>query len=109
MGSKRAGRQGNQAGSAPVAVALPADFRIGAQVELHAGLLEALRAGWVEVDGGAVERTDTAGLQHLLLLRMAIERAEGSFTWKGASKALGEAAETLGLRTILQLPAAGLA
>ncbi|HET8764485.1 MAG TPA: STAS domain-containing protein [Rhodanobacter sp.] len=101
MGGKRAARQGGA-----VTVALPADCRIGAQAALHAELVPALRASAVELDGSAVERADTAALQQLWLFRRALEQHGGTLAWKGTSQALADAAATLGLTTILQLPAA---
>lgn len=100
MGGKRAAKQGGA-----VTVALPADCRIGAQPALHAELVRALRAGAVTLDGAPVERADTAALQQLWLFVRALEQCGGTLTWKGASKALDDAAATLGLTTILQLPA----
>lgn len=100
MGGKRAAKH-----SGAVTVGLPADCRIGAQAALHAELVAAVSAPTVELDGTQVERVDTAALQQLWLFARALEKHGGAFTWKGASKALDEAAATLGLTAILQLPA----
>ncbi|TAL75003.1 MAG: STAS domain-containing protein [Rhodanobacter sp.] len=100
MGGRRATKQGGM-----VTVSLPADCRIGAQVAVHAELVAAVQASAVALDGTRVERVDTAALQQLWLFARALEKHGGALTWKGASQALEEAAATLGLTTILQLPA----
>lgn len=90
-------------------VRLPADCRMGAQAALKAELLGALNAGVIVLDGGPVERVDTAGLQMLVLFRRELEARGGTLRWHGTSDALNEAASLLGLAQLLDLPAAALA
>ncbi len=74
----------------------------GVKQALQAGLA----AGALSVDGGAVERVDTAALQLLLAARRDAAKASVAFTWLGASDALRDAAALTGLAQTLELPAA---
>ena len=95
--------------AAPVALVLPADCRIAAQVALKQALMEVLETDGIVLDGRAVERTDTAALQLLTLFQREVKARGSSLSWCGASDALNEAAGLLGLTQILELPAAALA
>ncbi len=95
--------------AAPVALVLPADCRIAAQVALKQALMEALETNAIVLDGRAVERADTAALQLLTLFQREAKARGSSWSWCGASDALNEAAGLLGLTQILELPAAALA
>lgn len=95
--------------AAPLALVLPADCRIAAQVALKQALMDALETGGIVLDGRAVERTDTAALQLLTLFQREVKARGSSLSWCGASDALNEAAGLLGLTQILELPAAALA
>lgn len=90
-------------------VLLPADCRMAAQAALKAELLGALKAGAIVLDGGQVERVDTAALQLLVLFRRELDARGGRLHWRGTSDALNEAAGLLGLAQLLNLPAAALA
>jgi phospholipid transport system transporter-binding protein len=90
-------------------VRLPADCRMATQAELKAELLGALEANAIVLDGGQVERVDTAALQLLLLFRRELDARGGMLVWHGASDALNEAAGLLGLAQSLNLPATALA
>jgi phospholipid transport system transporter-binding protein len=95
--------------AAAAGVRLPADCRMAAQAALKAELLGALAANAIVLDGGQVERVDTAALQLLLLFRRELDARGGTLVWHGASDALNEAAGLLGLAQLLNLPAATLA
>ncbi|MFC5436770.1 lipid asymmetry maintenance protein MlaB [Rhodanobacter umsongensis] len=88
---------------------LPADCRMAAQAALKAELLGALGAHAIVLDGGQVERVDTAALQLLVLFRRELDARGGTLGWHGTSDALNEAAGLLGLAQLLNLPAAALA
>ncbi len=88
---------------------LPADCRMAAQAALKAELLGALEAGGIVLDGGQVERVDTAALQLLVLFRRELDARGGTLGWHGTSDALNEAAGLLGLAQLLNLPATALA
>lgn len=90
-------------------VLLPADCRMAAQAALKADLLGALEAGAIVLDGGQVERVDTAALQLLVLFRRELDARGGTLGWHGTSDALNEAAGLLGLAQLLNLPATALA
>jgi anti-anti-sigma regulatory factor len=90
-------------------VLLPADCRMAAQAALKAELLGALGAGAIVLDGGQVERVDTAALQLLVLFRRELDARGGTLGWRGTSDALNEAAGLLGLAQLLNLPATALA
>jgi len=120
MAGKRARQQDGDgqpatAGVAPpgggdaASVQLPADCRMAAQAALKAELLGALPAGAIVLDGGQVERIDTAALQLLVLFRRELDAGGGTLAWRGASDVLHEAASLLGLAQLLNLPAATLA
>lgn len=105
MSNKRAAKNADDQHDDGAVVVLPADCRMAAQADLHAQLLEAAKAGGVQLDGNEVERVDTAALQQLLLLQRELHGGGGALVWRGASVALHEAASLLGLATILELPA----
>ena len=122
MAGKRAARQrdtGEQpvkasaaapAGASEAArVLLPVDCRMAAQTALKAELLGALEAGAIVLEGGQVERVDTAALQLLVLFRRELDARGGTLGWHGTSDALNEAAGLLGLAQLLNLPAPALA
>jgi anti-anti-sigma regulatory factor len=91
--------------AASAMVALPADCRMSAQGGLMAELLRALDEHAIVLDGQAVERIDTAALQLLALFRREVTTRGGKVSWRGPSVALHEAADLLGLATLLELPA----
>ncbi len=86
-------------------VALPADCRMSTQNSLMGDLLRALDERAIVLDGQAVERIDTAALQLLTLFRREMTTRGGTVSWRGPSVALHEAADLLGLGTLLELPA----
>ena len=98
-----------EAAVASVALVLPADCRIAAQIALKQALMDVLDACEIVLDGSAVERTDTAALQLLTLFQREVKARGSTLSWCGTSDALNEAAGLLGLTQILELPAAALA
>jgi phospholipid transport system transporter-binding protein len=100
----KAGTQRKVDGQA-CSVALPADFRLAALDEVKASLLEALEAPSAQLDGGAVERVDTAALQLLVAYRRAAAARGQQPAWQAVSAVMREAAGVLGLQQALELPA----
>ncbi len=92
--------------AASAMVALPVDCRMSTQAGLMAELLRALDERLIVLDGQAVERIDTAALQLLALFRREVGVRGGTVSWREPSAALHEAANLLGLGTLLELPAA---
>jgi ABC-type transporter Mla MlaB component len=90
---------------APAALALPADLGIEHAAALKALLLPvAAQAVTVRIDGAAVSRLHAAPLQ-LLAAFWRDRRDRGLATdWVQASTSLREAAATLGLAGLLNLP-----
>jgi len=87
-------------------VALPADCRIADLATLKAALEAALSAPAAALDGGAVERIDTAALQLLTVFRREAAARGVAVEWLGASEVLRDGAARLGLARTLELPAA---
>lgn len=73
--------------------------------ELRAGLLDALADGTpLVLDGSAIERIDTAGLQLLVGLSFeCMERGIG-FAWRARSEALKDAIALTGLAPLMESP-----
>jgi phospholipid transport system transporter-binding protein len=87
-------------------VVLPANCTIHGARALQAHLLEQLQLpGPCEIDGGAVQQVDTAGVQ--LVLAFALDCLERSlqYTWKSRSPALEEAIRVLNVGALLEYPA----
>jgi anti-anti-sigma regulatory factor len=97
------------AAAGPMTLALPADFRIAAQAAFKQQLIGALAHDTIVLDGGAVERVDTAALQLLVVFQRELDARRRAPTWQSASPALTEAADVLGLTQILKMPAPELA
>jgi len=77
---------------------------IAVAAELRAHLLEALDARQpVTLDGGAVERADTAALQVLTAFFQDARSRDIEVQWSSASAALSRAAELLGIADLLDL------
>jgi phospholipid transport system transporter-binding protein len=91
--------------AAPSPLVLPADCRIAGQRSLKDELTARLGASAIEFDGRHVDRIDTAALQLLMLFRRDFVKHGGVISWLGASEALNEAANLLGLAQTLELPA----
>ncbi|HET6552643.1 MAG TPA: STAS domain-containing protein [Dyella sp.] len=104
MGTSKTVAQ-RKGGNQPRVVALPADFRLAELPDVKAGLLEALEAPAVQLDGAGVERVDTAALQLLLAFRHAASARGLSPAWLGVSETMRDAAGVLGLTRALELPA----
>ncbi|MBM7127926.1 STAS domain-containing protein [Dyella mobilis] len=101
MGSKSKGG----ASKGEVRVGMPADFRIAEVTDVHRQLGEALDASQILLDGGAVDRIDTAALQMLVVFQREAQKRGNTVNWAGASAPLHDAASQLGLAQILALPA----
>jgi hypothetical protein len=87
-------------------VVLPANCTIHGARALQAHLLEQLQLpGPCEIDGGAVQQVDTAGVQ--LVLAFALDCLERSlqYTWKARSPALEDAIRVLNVGALLEYPA----
>jgi anti-anti-sigma regulatory factor len=97
------------AAAGPMTLALPADFRMAAQTAFKQQLLGALDHDAIVLDGGAVERVDTAALQLLVVFQRELDARKRVPTWQSASPVLTEAADVLGLTQILKMPAPELA
>jgi phospholipid transport system transporter-binding protein len=93
----------------PMTLALPADFRIAAQAAFKQQLIGALAHDAIVLDGGAVERVDTAALQLLVVFQRELDARQRVPTWQSASTVLTEAADLLGLTQTLKMPAPELA
>lgn len=103
MGGKGKGDVASVSGMTPIG--LPVDCRIAGLETLHRQLREALGAAQCTLDGGAVERVDTAALQLLLAFRRDAQMRGQQASWAAVSAALREAANLLGLAQTLALPA----
>ena len=92
----------------PAHIELEARTTIVQAADLHRALLARVARGeGVVVDGTRVEEIDTAILQLLASLwRTCLERRIAC-TWHGASDALRQAADLVGLADLLQLPDGG--
>jgi phospholipid transport system transporter-binding protein len=101
MGSKNkgAGTKGE------VRVGMPADFRIAEVSEMHRQLREALDGSSIVLDGGSVDRVDTAALQLLVVFQHEARKRGSQVTWAAASAPLQDAASQLALAQTLALPA----
>jgi anti-anti-sigma regulatory factor len=97
------------AAAGPMTLALPADFRIAAQAAFKQQLIGALAHDAIVLDGGAVERVDTAALQLLVVFQRELDARQRIPTWQSASTVLTEAADLLGLTQTLKMPAPELA
>jgi len=96
----------NNKGGTPVPpVTLPADCRLAGAAALRAALLDALARPASLLDGAAVERVDTTALQLLAAFRREAAARGHDVRWAAASDTLREAAEWLGLASLLDLPA----
>lgn len=87
-----------------VDIVLPANLSI-AEIETVYGDISSRLSeeGPIDLDAGAVERIDTAGVQLLLALIREGERNKRPTRWTATSDALLNCAEILGLKTALGL------
>lgn len=95
-------------GDTPVSgrVVLPVSCTIKEAESLKAHLLAQLELpGRCEIDGGAVQHVDTAGVQ--LVLAFALDCLERNlpYVWKSRSQELEEAIRVLGVGALLEYPA----
>ncbi|MHA6205527.1 STAS domain-containing protein [Dyella soli] len=86
-------------------VLLPTDFRLAEVAAVKAELIDAFDAPAVQLDGGGVERVDTAALQLLVAFRREALARGLTPAWQGVSGAMRDAANLLGLAQALELPA----
>ncbi|GFZ86061.1 STAS domain-containing protein [Dyella caseinilytica] len=101
MGNKNKGG----AAKGEVRVGMPADFRMAEVTEMHRQLREALDGSSIVLDGGAVDRVDTAALQLLVVFQREAQKRGGQVTWAAVSAPLYDAASQLSLAQTLALPA----
>lgn len=100
----KAGAEGGK--SVAGRVVLPASCTIKEARALQTHLLEQLELpGPCEIDGGGVQRVDTAGVQ--LVLAFALDCLERNlpYVWKRRSAPLEEAIRVLGVGALLEYPA----
>jgi ABC-type transporter Mla MlaB component len=86
-------------------VSMPADCRIADVGALHTQLRGALGSSQIVLDGGAVDRVDTAALQLLVVFQREAKQRERQVQWAEVSAPLHDAASQLGLTEALALPA----
>ena len=87
-----------------VTVALPDNITIAQAEALHEHLETFLQSNDdILIDGQAVARADTAGLQTLLAFCNALHARDVKVSWKAPSESLRLAAKQLGLSDILSL------
>ena len=88
------------------ALKLGRDVRIATAAAIFDAFREASLAkeSSILIDGGQVEKADTAGLQALLAGRRALESAGKKIVWASCAPQLRSAAELLGIARALELP-----
>jgi anti-anti-sigma regulatory factor len=97
------------AGAKPVAgqIVLGVACTIHEAQALRAHLLEqATHPGPYEIDGGSVERIDTAGLQLVVAFALDCLERNVHYVWKARSPVLEEAIQVLGVAPLLESPGA---
>ncbi len=83
---------------------LPATMTISSVEALHEAMEPIVLQGCdVVVNGQAVEKIDTAGLQLVLAFKTAMTRQNVNFSWSACSDLLRESAQQLGLSQALTL------
>lgn len=83
---------------------LPANLTIATAEALHEKMEPLLIDDQdIAINGGEVERVDTAGLQLLLAFKNALVKRNMNFTWNTPSSHLVEAATQIGLQQLLAL------
>lgn len=88
--------------------AVAAECTVADAGTLKSGLAKLLEtSSVVTLDVSAVQRIDTAGLQILTTFVRERESQGRQVQWQGSAPALALAAQLLGLRSLLQLPAPG--
>jgi len=106
-GAAHSGAAGPIAGpeaAVPAAVLLPADCTLREIGALHQCLRGA--AHELPLDGSAVRRIDTAGVQLLVAFMRERKAANRAVRWQAASSALSQTVLSLGLSAALNLPVA---
>lgn len=108
MASRRKPRNSGSEQDLPVGtvVMLDAQCTLRECIALKSSLAEALALGGdLTLDGSAVQRIDTAGLQLLLAMQRQLQTEHRALQWTAASSELREVAGQLGLADTLALPA----
>ena len=83
---------------------LPDNLTISTAEALHEELEPLLlKDSDIEVNGGNVERVDTAGLQLILAFKNALAKRNLGFSWASFSEPLAGAAQQIGLTELLAL------
>src|SRR5690606_38453661 len=103
---KRAVTPARKKSPAAARLVLQADCTLRQAASLKSSLL-ALKPGaqGATLDGSAVQRIDTAGLQLLAAFAQGEARAGRPLAWAGVSPLLQDAGRVLGLTAVLSLPA----
>jgi len=86
---------------------LPAEFSIADVGQWKAAATEKLNTAELVLDGSAVSRIDTAGIQLLVSLFLQCHRNETDVKWRSASDAIVRTAVALGVSEQLQLDQLG--
>jgi ABC-type transporter Mla MlaB component len=100
-----ASKNKTDAAKSEVRVSMLADCRIADIGPLHRQLRDALDASRIVLDGGSVDRIDTAALQLLVAFQHEARKRGQQVSWVGMSAPLHDAASQLGLTQVLALPA----
>jgi len=90
----------------PVSVSLPESLKIAQVHALHDefdSLLDKTESDEIVIRAGAVNVTDTAGLQLVVALIKTAKERHMTISWDGVSDGFRDAARTLGLQTVLEL------
>ncbi len=91
---------------APGRIVLGAACTIREASKLRSELLsQAAQPGPYDIDGGAVETVDAAGVQVLVAFALDCLERNARYTWRARSAALEEAIGVLGVGALLESPA----
>jgi ABC-type transporter Mla MlaB component len=107
MASRRKPRSSAMEQDLPAGTALVLDAQCTLRecIALKGNLAEALALGGaVQLDGGSVQRIDTAGLQLLLAMQRQLQAEHRDLQWTRVSRELRDVAQQLGLDATLALP-----
>ncbi len=96
---------GNPRENSQAVFALPEKFTIAQSDACFQRLMAQVEQGCdIDLDGGAVERIDAAGIQLLLVVQQVLMEARHAMRWVRVSEVLRESVTLLGLAERLDLP-----
>ncbi len=104
-----AARPGRRTSPQTKCIKLADALRLNACAQLQEQLVARLDKGGstpIELDGGAVDSVDTAALQLLLVFARECARRDIAWHWKRVSEPLRQGSASLGLDSLLAIPAA---